>query len=297
MVKAWIKASRLPAQTFIFPSLLLGQMLHRNLSGSFSWFIFSLLFFLGLTMHFYIVYANDYADYETDRFNQTFTPFTGGSRVLVEGDLGRSSLLQGSVFMAFSTLLLAIFLSIIAGSIWPAILAIVGIILLHAYSFYPVKLSYRGFGETLQMVGVGLVLPLIAFTAQGGVIADVPWLIILSLLPSQLAMAIGTALPDAPSDILSKKRTSAVLFGNQVASRLMVVLFGVTFTLVVLQLGFVITLPSLIFYGVLALMSGGLIYLTFFKITVPGTPGMVALTGLSIFTNTFLVLATSLVWL
>lgn len=66
MVKAWIKASRLPAQTFIFPSLLLGQMLHQNISGSFSWFIFSLLFFLGLTMHFYIVYANDYADYETD---------------------------------------------------------------------------------------------------------------------------------------------------------------------------------------------------------------------------------------
>lgn len=297
MFKAWVKASRLPAQTFIFPSLLLGQMLYQTISGNFSWFIFSLLFFLGLTMHFYIVYANDYADYETDQHNMTFTPFTGGSRVLVEGDLGRASLLQGAIFMAFATLLLSGFISLMAGSIWPVVFAIVGLALLHAYSFYPIRLSYRGFGETLQMLGVGVVLPVIAFTAQGGALSIIPWSIVLVLLPSQLAMAIGTALPDAPSDIQSQKRTSAVLFGNVNAQRLMLVLFAVSFTGLSALLGFNGNVTSLIMYGLFGLLFTGLTILTVGMVTVPGSKEMVVLTGLSIFTNTLLVLATALVWL
>jgi 1,4-dihydroxy-2-naphthoate octaprenyltransferase len=297
MFKAWVKASRLPAQTFIFPSLLLGQMLYQTISGSFSWFIFSLLFFLGLTMHFYIVYANDYADYETDQHNMTFTPFTGGSRVLVEGDLGRASLLQGAIFMAFATLLLSGFISLMAGSIWPVVFAIVGLALLHAYSFYPIRLSYRGFGETLQMLGVGVVLPIIAFAAQGGALSIIPWSIVLVLLPSQLAMAIGTALPDAPSDIQSQKRTSAVLFGNVNAQRLMLALFAVSFTGLSALLGFNGDVTSLIMYGLFGLLFTGLTILTVGMVTVPGSKEMVILTGLSIFTNTLLVLATALVWL
>lgn len=297
MIKAWIKASRLPAQTFIFPSLLLGQMLHQNLTGQFSWFIFSLLFFLGLTMHFYIVYANDYADYETDQHNMTFTPFTGGSRVLVEGDLGRASLFQGALFMAFSTLLLSGFISLVAQTIWPVVFAAAGLLLLHAYSFYPIRLSYRGFGETLQMLGVGVVLPIIAFTAQGGILSDIPWLVVLVLLPSQLAMAIGTALPDAPSDIQSQKRTSAVLFGNAGAQRLMLLLFAISFTGLSALLGFNGSVASIIMYGLFGALFTGLTILTVGMVTVPGSKEMVILTGLSIFTNTLLVLATALVWL
>lgn len=118
-----------------------------------------------------------------------------------------------------------------------------------------------------------------------------------SLLPSQLAMAIGTALPDAPSDIISAKRTSAVLFGNATASRLMVTLYAITYLFSVIQLGFDASLISLLITGVFTLMWGAMVIMTFFKITVPGSKEMVVLTGLSIFTNTLLVLATALVWL
>jgi len=199
--------------------------------------------------------------------------------------------------MAFATLLLSGFISIMAGSVWPVVFAIIGLVLLHAYSFYPIRLSYRGFGETLQMLGVGVVLPVIAFTAQGGALSIIPWAIVLVLLPSQLAMAIGTALPDAPSDIKSQKRTSAVLFGNVNAQRLMLALFAVSFTGLSALLGFNGSVTSLIMYGLFGLLFTGLTILTVGMVTVPGSKEMVILTGLSIFTNTLLVLATALVWL
>lgn len=288
-IKSWIKASRLPAQLFIFPSLLLGQAIAFSQLNSINWVMFALVFVFGLGMHFFIVYANDYADYETDLKNDTYTPFTGGSRVLVEGEISKKELLSGTWFMVIFVLVLAGIKTLLTGNLILFGLAVLGLLLLQAYSFNPIKLSYRGLGETLQMLGVGLILPLIGFVAQGADIAFIPWTAILILLPSQFAMAIGTALPDQPSDALSIKRTSAVLFGVKNASTLMVLLFVVTISLMFVFIG---TLEGLSF--ILFILSGlslvSLLGIKFIKNPLPGTSAMFVLTGLSILTNTLLVL-------
>ena len=288
-LKSWIEASRLPAQLFIFPSLLLGQALAFNQLSTFNTGIFVLVFIFGLGMHFFIVYANDYADYETDLKNDTFTPFTGGSRVLVEGKISKKELLSGTYIMVGLVLVMASIKSILVGNFILLGLAFLGLLLLQAYSFGPVKLSYRGFGESLQMLGVGLVLPLFGFIAQGASLESIPWIPILILLPSQLAMAMGTSLPDQPSDALSKKRTSAVLLGVKGASILMVGLFALTIGLSILTLEAlnVVPLIILIISGLSLLLMMGLIIV---KKPLPGSPSMFLLTGLSILTNTLLVL-------
>lgn len=291
---AWVKASRLPAQLFIFPSLLLGQAAVVALGGSFSWLRFMVLFVLGLAIHFFIVYANDYADYETDRLNQTFTPFTGGSRVLIEGLLTRHDLLKGTFAMLGVVAVLTSVLAFISDSIQPLVWGLGGLLLMQAYSFKPIHLSYRGLGESLQMLGVGIVLPILGFTAQGGTVMDAPWVLLLALLPAQLAMAFGTSLPDEPSDRLSQKRTSAVLLGVRNAALVMVTLFIVTWVSVAQAID-LSSLP-LLFLG-LILMNlvwiGLQFYFAWKPTTLPGTPAMFFLTALSILANTWLVFVLS----
>jgi 1,4-dihydroxy-2-naphthoate polyprenyltransferase len=68
---------------YIFWPLLLGQAL--AMGEGFSWEVVLVCHFYGLASQLYIVFANDVADMATDRRNFTFTLFSGGSRVLVDG--------------------------------------------------------------------------------------------------------------------------------------------------------------------------------------------------------------------
>ncbi|MDR5658389.1 prenyltransferase [Serpentinicella sp. ANB-PHB4] len=292
--EAWTKASRIPAQMFIFPSLLLGQIIHFSMHKEFNWLVFVLIHTYGLLMHLFIVYANDYADYETDRQNKTFTPFTGGSRVLIEGYLSKKNILYGAVVMAIMCLFIGVLLSFYIGNAFILLLVIAGILLLYAYSFSPMKISYRGFGELLQMIGVGLVLPLIGYLSQGGNINAFPWTIIIIILPSQLAMAISTSLPDEPSDRLSSKRTSVVILGHYKAKLLIILLYTVSFiSILIYQRGTLINLSGIIF----SLITSVLILLQLFILSnysiKPGSKMITYFVLLSILTNTVIVLGLS----
>ena len=85
--KAWIKASRLPSQLYIFTPLLAGQLYAWGSGYPWDGTAFILVYVFGLFLQLFIVYANDLADYSVDRNNRWFTIFSGGSRVLVEGEL------------------------------------------------------------------------------------------------------------------------------------------------------------------------------------------------------------------
>lgn len=222
--RAWLQASRLPSQAYLFLPLLLGQLLAWRISGEWSWLVFVLVQAFGVFDQLYIVYANDVADEDTDRDNATATLYSGGSRVLVEGALSSVTLSRAARRMAGLALASTALIGLLAGHWLPLSLAIFGIGLLWAYSFPPLRLSYRGGGEWLQMLGLGGVLPLLAFAAQAGHFAGFPWLLLAVLLPLNLATAVATALPDAPSDARANKRTLAVVYGLGPARRFVLVL-------------------------------------------------------------------------
>lgn len=219
---AWLKAARLPSQSYIALPLLLGQVMAWRATGSWSWEIFALVQAFGVFDQFYIVFANDYADRETDVHNETSTIFSGGSRVLVDGTLSPASLLRAALVMVVLSVATGATLAGVWGRVWTLPLMLVGLGLLWAYSYGPIRLSYRGGGELLQMLGVGLVLPLIGWDAQAGGIAGFPWETLAFLLPMNLATGICTALPDEPSDRASDKRSLAVLLGGATARKLIV---------------------------------------------------------------------------
>jgi len=83
-------------------ALVAAHQTHSFDSGRF-WLGYAALFFLEVAT----VLANDYFDYESDRQNRNAGPFTGGSRVLVDGKLSFGKVRRG-IFLAFglSSLLL-----------------------------------------------------------------------------------------------------------------------------------------------------------------------------------------------
>ncbi len=279
-ISAWIQASRLPSQGYIFCPLLLGQALWFSLSGRFNLPLAGLTWLFGLIIQLYIVYANDLADVAVDRLNVTFTPFSGGSRVLVEGKLSVPDLKTAVAVTVILNGLIGLCL-LFQGRPLAPLLILVSLALLWLYSFPPVRLSYRGGGEFLQMTGVGLVLPLFGYYVQAGSPDAFQWRYVAALLPLQLACAFSTTLPDEPSDRAGGKKTIAVILGGKRAKAVVIVLH-----LLALSLLAVVILPEsslIVFLSVIAVsiaaISGMMLFLSR---AVPGSRAMLAFVTCSI---------------
>lgn len=205
----WITAARPLAQANIAVPLLFGQAVAWATERTFDARWLAYLAVLGVVDQLFIVFANDYADRHADGAERT--PFSGGSGVLQSGRiapaaLGRAAIAMGAALVA---------LGLAAAPVRPflPVLACAAIALLHAYSFPPLRLSYRGGGAWLQAMGVGGVLPLAGFYAQSGGLDLPAW----ALVPSFVAGLGGnllTALPDVEQDARSGKRTFAVAYGE-----------------------------------------------------------------------------------
>ncbi|HEX8538121.1 MAG TPA: prenyltransferase [Cystobacter sp.] len=231
-LRAWLQASRLPSQSYIALPLLLGQFLAVHATGGalrMGTLVAVQLF--GMLDQLFIVYANDWADQETDRRNRTATVFSGGSRVLVEGRLSPRALGTAAIACAVMLVGVSVGLAVVLRAPLLGVLAVAAVALLWAYSYPPLRLSYRGGGELLQMLGVAGVLPLYGYLAQGGALADFPWALTAMLLPTHLACSIATALPDEPSDRDSGKHTLPVRVGGERAAWVIVALNGLTWAL------------------------------------------------------------------
>lgn len=294
-VAAWLKASRVASQSYIAPPLLLGQACHYAAAGALNWSILIWVQLFGIFDQLFIVYANDWADVETDRHNQTATPFSGGSRVLVDGDLRRRDLARAAVLMAVATLGAALALAVGHGRWWAVPLAAVAIACLWLYSFPPVSLSYRGGGEVLQMLGVGLLLPLFGYCAQAGSLAGFPWPLLWVLLPTNLACAIATSLPDEPSDRAAQKRTVSVWWGPRPARVAVVLLNAASLAAFVLVGWLGLGEPRLWLLGAVpavAIAGQGLL-----GPAEPGSTRLLASVALAVLTTVGLTLAMALVLL
>ncbi len=237
-LRTWLQASRLPSQSYLALPLLLGQVVAAHMRGralELGTLVGVQLF--GLLDQLFIVYANDWADQETDRRNRTATLFSGGSRVLVEGRLPARALGLAALLCAGALLVLSAGLAVARGAPLLVPLAMAALALLWAYSYPPLRLSYRGGGELLQMVGVAGVLPLYGYVAQGGELASFPWALLALLLPTHLGCAIATALPDEPSDRESGKYTLPARVGGERAAWAIVALNGLSLALAPFGLG------------------------------------------------------------
>ncbi|MDH5671433.1 MAG: prenyltransferase [Myxococcales bacterium] len=228
MAVAWLRASRLAAQSYIAPPLLLGQLWALFLGADFDGAICGWLMLFGLFDQLFIVYSNDYADRGADALNRTPTLFSGGSRVLVEAVLTPRALGRAAAATALLTFSTGAVLAFGFGRPLSLPLGVLALLLMWAYSFPPLSLSYRGGGELLQALGVGFCLPLFGFYNQAGTLEGLPWALLVALLPTHLACAAATSLPDADGDRAAGKHSASVVLGRDGARRAIWVLHALT---------------------------------------------------------------------
>ncbi len=190
----------------------------------------AILSVMGWLLQFAMTTGNDVADVEADRDNTTFASYSGGSRVLVQGELSVGQLRSACAGSLAVAALLSAWLSYQTGNVYLLATAPVAAFMLWIYSGTPFRLSYRGYGEWVWGLGLGLGLPVLGYLAQGGAIVSLPWL---ALLPGVLVAATAQvliSLPDEPSDRRLERNTYAVRFGVGASARHVVQLLGLAIT-------------------------------------------------------------------
>jgi 1,4-dihydroxy-2-naphthoate polyprenyltransferase len=165
-------------------------------------------------------YCNEYYDLETDRRNISPTAVTGGSRVLVDGELPPWVSMAASLFLFGACTLSLLELS----STMVRVTCALGIWLAWSYTAPPLRLNYRGFGEITVGVVFSLLLPGMAYYLQTGQF-DIMFLVI--FLPCaivQLSHSLMMNLLDYESDRVTGKRTLPVILGAKNAAHLHIAL-------------------------------------------------------------------------
>jgi 1,4-dihydroxy-2-naphthoate octaprenyltransferase len=180
-------------------------------------------------------YANDYFDYEADCANTTPTRWSGGSRVLVNGELPRAVALHAAVVVgAFAPLAALALLVLTPHRLVAAVLFVVMQALAWSYAGPPLRLHSRGYGEPVTALVVPLLTPLAGFVVQAGRLEWFPLVLGAPLALLQIAMLVTIEFPDQAGDVCVGKQTWVVVFGAARAARLIQGAIVLAFVLAVL---------------------------------------------------------------
>ncbi|MES2597308.1 MAG: NAD(P)H-dependent oxidoreductase [Verrucomicrobiota bacterium] len=220
-IRAWLMAIR--PQFYVFPCLALtaGAWTAAHHQGSaFQWQPW-VLATLGLWMAEAItVFTNELHDQATDTQNRNGGPFTGGSRVLVQGLLSEAQLRRGRTFAAIILGLVSLLLASLPGvNVTGAfILLIAGLLLGIGYTTPPLKFAYRTLGEVVVAFTHSVLAVMLGHFTQGGLARETqPWLVAVPLFFAILPSITLAGFPDLEADAAVGKRTLAVRFGRRAA--------------------------------------------------------------------------------
>jgi 1,4-dihydroxy-2-naphthoate octaprenyltransferase len=177
-------------------------------------------------------YANDYFDYEADKANTTPTRWSGGSRVLVQGELSRVVALRAAFVVGSIAPLAALALLVHSPLSAPTVGLLIAMqALAWSYSAPPLRLHSRGLGEPTTALVVPLLTPLVGFLLQAGEVELFPVVLSAPLVFLQIAMLVTIEFPDHAGDHSVGKRSWVVIFGPERAARLVQVLTVAAFLL------------------------------------------------------------------
>jgi len=214
-MKAWIQASRPLAQINIAVPLVLGQVAAWHVTGRFAWPWLAAAVVWGLLDHLFVVFANDFADHEADSGRRTL--LSGGSGVIPDGKLTPQELKHAARSAASLLLLYSCGLAFAGRPLTP-LYGLAALFLMWLYSFDPVRLSYRGGGELLQGIGVGVGLPSLGYYLQTEIVFAPGWVMGPAALLGVCSNVL-TALPDVEDDAAAQKQTWPVRYGMPSARR------------------------------------------------------------------------------
>lgn len=214
-ILGWIRAMRLQFYPMTWLAYTLGASAAHG-GDVFGRPVYWLGYLAVFLLEFAAVLINEYVDFDSDRRNRNFSPFNGGSRVLVDGTLEFAELRRGLAlalagFAASGALLYTL------GKV-PALtlgaLCASGLILCLGYTSPPFRFCWRGLGEVVVALTHSFLAVLCGWLLLGGHAADpLPWMLSLPLFWSILPAITLSAIPDLEADAAAGKRTLAAELG------------------------------------------------------------------------------------
>jgi putative NADPH-quinone reductase/1,4-dihydroxy-2-naphthoate octaprenyltransferase len=249
----WLKAIRLQFYPMSFIAYSAGALAAVFAGHTMDLWIFWLgyawLFLLELTT----VLSNEYFDYHSDRNNEFYGPFNGGSRVMVNRQISFAKMKKAIIItgMAGISVLMTLFILFKIPFQSAGWFSIIVFFLALGYTVPPMKLSYRGMGELTVGLTHSFAVIMSGYLFMGGSIADpLPLLLGLPLFFSVLPSILLAGIPDHDADRAAGKGTLAVRVGPKNVARL-----GIIFTIV--SLGIIIIYEST---GRIAGVFNGILY-------------------------------------
>jgi 1,4-dihydroxy-2-naphthoate polyprenyltransferase len=212
----WIKAMRLQFYPMTWFAYTVGAMAVGGGQAVFGNPVYWLGYAVVFLLEFGTVLANEYFDYDSDSKNRNASPFNGGSRVLVTGELSFREVRLGIALTMTGFLLGSLSLITSAGvsSLNLGILLFAALILCMGYTVPPLKLSHRGIGEFDVALTHSFLVMLFGWVLMGGsALEGFPWLTSVPLFLSILPAIMLSGLPDREADSSAGKRTLAVTHG------------------------------------------------------------------------------------
>ncbi len=166
----YIKAIRAPFLVGSLVPVITGTSLAFT-EGRFSLLGF-LLALVGVgSLHLAANLANDYYDSKgSDPINMSATPFSGGSRVIQDGELSAGAVIGVSIFFLAVAMATAVGL-LYAGKPLSIPLGVLGLLAGWCYSAPPLQLMSRGWGEVVIFFAFGPLITLGAYYVNTGVLS------------------------------------------------------------------------------------------------------------------------------
>lgn len=250
----WARAFRLRFFTASLLPLLLGAVIARE-EGAISSWRWLLVFGVVLTAHAASNLLNDLYDdlYGTDRINEHYSPFNGGSRVLQEELISRAVLMR-AIRLCYAVGILCLLLLSQAGGGWGVlILGLAGFGCGYFYSAPPFRLAGTSYGELLVGLAFGPLLVLGTTMGLTGVFKPEALLVSLPVGVLITGVILINEFPDYQADRATGKNTLVVRLGKERCFRGLALLLGAAYLLMTVNLlllgsyryllSFVFTLP------------------------------------------------------
>lgn len=171
----------------------------------------------------FVVLLNDWGDQRVDALKRSMFP-ASSRKTIPDGVLSDRAVLGAGLLAGLAAVAVAFAGEIALGRPWLGAMSLGALALFAAYTLPPLRLNYRGGGELLEALGVGVVLPWINAYAQSGRVLAPALVVLPGFAILSLSSAIASGLADERSDVRGGKRTVVTTIGNTLSRRLIVAL-------------------------------------------------------------------------
>lgn len=215
--KAILLLLRLPFLTVTLGAVFSGTAFAWWSVHSFSFWRFLLVLFGSCFFHIACNVANDYFDFISgnDALNiNALVPFSGGSRMILDGFVRPKEALRVSIIFATLGSVIGLFLNAVSAGNVILLIGVIALFFIYEYNGFPLRLVNVGLGEIAIFSAWGPLIVLGSYYAQTQTLSSF-WPLIVSI-PSGILTTLVLLInefADKEADEASGRKTWVILFG------------------------------------------------------------------------------------